>query len=340
MLKQLEVLEKQFDRNHRLALLKLWVEDAVRSGGGLEGVSVRLDEALCGVRMYTPKRLSWCQRVGIDRFGVFADVGVEAASFKMRWIPAGSFLMGSPEGEDGREKHEGPQHEVRLTNGFWLCDVPCVQALWEAVMGENPSEFKSADRPVENVSWEDCQSFLRRLNERESGLGACLPTEAQWEYACRAGTKTSTYAGVPEVLGKNNAPVLDSIAWYAGNSGVEFDLKDGEDSSGWVEKQFEHSLAGTHIVAQKAQNDFGLCDMLGNVWEWCADGMRRFAERRETDPVGPHDMSRGAKRIIRGGAWNFGVRFVRAACRSDLHRKSRDNDLGFRICLMPGSSSA
>ena len=156
---------------------------------------------------------------------------------RLRWIPPGRFLMGSPDDEEGRGSDEGPQHEVTIGSGFWMFDTPCTQALWEALMGKNPSRFQSRDRPVESVTWKDCQEFLRRLNAKV-GLSLSLPSESQWEYACRAGTTEATYAGPLEIKGINNAPILDAIAWYVGNSGIDFELSNGYDASNWPEKQF------------------------------------------------------------------------------------------------------
>src|SRR5207244_2459581 len=119
------------------------------------------------------------------------------------------FLMGSPVGEVGRFKDEGPQHEVALTTGYWLAETPCSQALWRAVMGSNPSHFKSPHRPVERVSWEDCQVFLTRLDKFLPG--ARLPTEAEWERACRAGTTGATWVGELKLRGESDAPQLDAI---------------------------------------------------------------------------------------------------------------------------------
>ena len=153
---------------------------------------------------------------------------------------------------------------------------PAPRRCGQAVMGRNPSRFQSPTRPVENVSWDDVQAFLEKINEQIPDLNLTLPTEAQWEHACRAGTDTATYAGPLPILGANNAPALDEIAWYGGNSGVDFELDNGWDSSSWPEKQYDHQRAGTHPVAQKTPNAWGLYDMLGNVWEWCHDGVRQY----------------------------------------------------------------
>ncbi len=260
---------------------------------------------------------SWAAEYGTDEFGPWANFAVTCAdgapvTQRMRWIAPGQFLMGSPEDEPGRWGDEGPQHEVRLSQGFWIFDTPVTQALWTAVMGDNPSEFNDPRRPVDTVSWDEATGFIKLLNGLVPGLDLGLPTEAQWEYACRAGTDTATYAGPMEILGQRNAPVLDGIAWYGGNSGVEFELDNGYDSSDWAEKQYEHDPAGTHPVGLKIPNAWGLYDMLGNVWEWCADNMRKYEAEAVTDPVGALD---GAERALRGGSWYYGARYVRAARR-------------------------
>jgi formylglycine-generating enzyme required for sulfatase activity len=166
-------------------------------------------------------------------------------------------------------------------------------------MGTNPSHFKGEERPVDRVSWEDCQRFIERLNGQLPGLALSLPTEAQWEYACRAGTETARYA-------EN----LEAIAGYEGNSGSE-----------------------THAVGQLQPNAWGLYDMLGNVDEWCYDGRRDYTEETQVDPVGPTDA--GANRVIRGGGWSLPARVVRAAFRSWDLPGYAFGDLGFR-CARSG----
>jgi formylglycine-generating enzyme required for sulfatase activity len=267
--------------------------------------------------------------MGRDRYGLWAAFSVSGVMQRMRYIAPGRFWMGSPENEVGRYEDEGPRHEVELTRGYWLADTPCTQALWQAVMGDNPSHFQSPTRPVETITAEDTQQFCQRLNGRSSGSEVFrLPTEAEWEYACRAGTEASTYAGELEILGEHKAPLLNKIAWYGGNSGVDFDLREGVDSSQWPEKEFEHSRAGTRIVAQKLPNAWGLFDMLGNVWERCEDRFESYASERSVDPLG----QKGGYRVIRGGSWNVSARRVRAAYRYEWRvGDSRYDLLGFRL---------
>jgi len=287
---------------------------------------------------------SWADEWGTDRYGRWATFGVDAKDGtrvmqRMRWIPPGRFVMGSPKGEEGRfDDRESPQHEVVIGAGFWLADTPCTQALWQAVVGDNPSYFKSPDRPVERVSFDQVEGFIQRLNGLVAGLALELPSEARWEYACRAGTTTATYAGDLEILGYNNAPVLDAIAWYGGNSGLDFDLSNGADSSKWAGKQYPHTRAGTRPVARKLPNDWGLYDMLGNVWDWCADDWHDNYEGAPADgaawrsPAG--SRAGDVRRVIRGGAWYYDARRVRSACRYGYGPEYQDFDLGFRFALV------
>lgn len=207
-------------------------------------------------------------------------------------IPAGTFMMGSPKNEDERFSWE-TQHKVTLTRPFEMMVTPVTQALWQAVMGNNPSHFKGPDLPVEEVSWEDVQEFIQKLNQMLGTDSLRLPTEAEWEYACRAGTTGARY-------GK-----LGEVAWYEDNS-------DGE----------------THRVGTKAPNAWGLYDMLGNVWEWCQDWHGSYPSGPVTDPTGP---STGSRRVNRGGSWDYGARNVRAANRSYDDPRFRLVDLGFRL---------
>ena len=222
---------------------------------------------------------------------------------RLRWIPPGRFLMGSPETEVGRWDDEGPVHEVELSAGYWLGETPVTQALWEAVMGENPSHFQGATRPVEQVSFEDCQEFLGRLNQLVPGLGARLPTEAEWERACRAGTQTATWRG--DLRPGEEAAVLERIAWYD-----------------------ETSNTKTHPVRKKKPNPFGLYDMLGNVWEWCADWYGPYQAGLQVDPVGP---PAGSERALRGGSFASWAGNVRAATRDSCHPGGLAYNVGFRL---------
>jgi formylglycine-generating enzyme required for sulfatase activity len=215
-------------------------------------------------------------------------------------IPAGSFTMGSPEDEEGRVDGEEDQAKVVLTKTFWLAKTPLTQRQWEAVVGTNPSEFKGPDLPVENVSWNEAQAFINKINEQEilpSGWKFALPTEAQWEYACRAGEHGSYSGGKMEEVG-------------------------------WCE---ENSAEQTHEVGQKKPNHWGLYDMHGNVWEWCADWYENRL-KGGTDPAGP---SSGIFRVRRGGAWCTNASFCRAARRFGNSPGLRCVMLGFRPALVP-----
>ena len=287
----------------------------------------------------------WAETWGIDHNGPWVAFSVAAADGtrveqRLRWCPpSDGFLMGSPPEEAGRYDYEGPQHEVTLKTGFWLFDTPCTQALWQAVMGDNPSEYKSPTRPVETVSYRDARKFLTAINKRVRGLKLTLPSESQWEYACRAGTITATYAGDLEILGDHHAPVLDDIAWYGGNSGSGFKLDNGYDVSDWADKQYDEKRAGTHPVGQKAANPFGLYDMLGNVWEWCADAWHDSYEDSPADGAA-RPGGGSAVRVIRGGSWYDPARYVRAACRNGRGPGDRSDDIGFRCARVHTESDS
>jgi formylglycine-generating enzyme required for sulfatase activity len=219
-----------------------------------------------------------------------------------RYCPPGNFMMSSPETEEGRIDNE-KQVPVRITKGFWLAEMECTQASWQAVMGENPSDFKGSEQlPVENVSWEDVQGLIGKMN-RAGGLPAgwkwALPTEAQWEYACRAGTTTAFSFG--DTLTSRQANFSDS------------------------------KIRKTVSVGSYTANAWGLHDMHGNVWEWCAD----WYGKELTGGADPLGASTGAFRVIRGGSWSNLAAYCCAAFRSDLEPGYRSSILGFRPALVP-----
>ncbi len=241
----------------------------------------------------------WMTGWGHDALGAWATASIAGVSVKFRGCPVGKFVMGSQASEEGRWDDEGPPHEVELTQAFWLAETPVTQSLWQATMGSNPSKFRGTERPVEQVSWEDCQQFLSRVNGAQPGLNLRLPTESEWEYACRAGTQGATW------LGASSPATLSRIAWYERNS----------------ESQ-------TRPGRQKESNPWGLHDMLGNVWEWCADYTGAYGAGRVVDPIGP---ASGTLRVYRGGSWFYGTRDARAARRLAHDPGARFDDLGFRI---------
>jgi len=229
--------------------------------------------------------------------------------------------MGSPEHEPERFSDE-TLHPVILTRGFWLADTACTQALWQAVMGPNPSQFRGAERPVETVSWDDVQAFLQHLPVLAPELAWRLPTEAEWEYACRAGTTTPFWFGeqiTPEQVN------YDGRFPYTGGKGG---LYRGE----------------TVPVQALPCNSWGLYQMHGNVWEWCQDWSAAYAaataEAPAVDPVGP---AAGAFRVLRGGCWFIGGGNARSARRGADDPGDRNRDFGFRLALgqvRPGAPEA
>jgi formylglycine-generating enzyme required for sulfatase activity len=295
------------------------------------------------VRLETRPRPVWASKWGADGYGVWADLIVKEAVIRWRWIAPGSFLMGSPDTEPGRDDDEGPRHWVTITRGFWMMATPCTQQQWTALIPKNPSRFVHPDRPVERVNVEDVNGFIRMLTEEveirfalqtRTAVSFRLPTEAEWEYACRAGSEDALYRvpgslGQIEIRGENNAPSLDAIAWYGGNSGHGFELAEGEDSSRWPQKQRPHTVAGSRKVGDKLPNSWGLYDMLGNVCEWCLDGKRRYVAEAVTDPN--CDSAAIGLRCVRGAGWNGSARYVRCGYRSEGSPGSRSRYLGFRL---------
>lgn len=222
---------------------------------------------------------------------------VNGVQFTMVEVGGGTFTMGatSEQGSDA-EDDEKPAHEVTLSD-YYIGQTEVTQALWEAVMGSNPSDHRGDNLPVEQVSWDDCQVFIQELNQL-TGKQFRLPTEAEWEYAARGGRKSRGY----KYAGGNN---IDSVAWCDGNSGNE-----------------------THPVATKQANELGIYDMSGNVLEWCSDRYGGYQSSSLSDPQGP---SFGSVRVIRGGGYFSRVRFCRVSSRNYITPGDRDNDFGLRL---------
>ena len=233
------------------------------------------------------------------------DLG-KGVKLEMVLIPAGEFMMGSLDSDNSADKDEKPQHRVRITKAFYLGKYLMTQEQWEAVMDNNPSQLKGPKNPAENLSWDDCQRFLEKLNAKIAMQRGefVLPTEAQWEYACRAGSTTRYCFGDEE-------SALGEYAWYGANSGNT-----------------------THPVGEKKPNAWGLYDMHGNVWEWCQDwyDSRYYANTPTDDPMGPRT---GSNRVFRGGCLGDGAGGCRSADRYAYGPGGRGCYLGFRTSLVP-----
>ena len=224
---------------------------------------------------------------------------IKGVNYEMVWVDGGTFRMGATS-EQGSYVYsdEKPVHSVTLS-GYYIGKTEVTQALWKAVMGSNPSYWKGDNLPVEQVSWVDCQEFIRKLNAL-NGQNFRLPTEAEWEFACRGGNNSRGY----KYSGSN---YIDNVAWYRDNSGDK-----------------------THPVATKSPNELGIYDMIGNVWEWCSDRYGKYSSGAQTNPKGPYD---GSPRVRRGGNWNDNAMGSRSSCRSFDSPGSRSNCLGLRLSL-------
>ncbi len=261
------------------------------------------------------------------------------------------------------------QHKVTLTRGFWLAETEVTQGQWQAVMGttllqqankaladdtlykvlgnktlraySNKQKGEGASMiGVESdkiamyfVNWEEADDFCTKASRHagQRGWSMALPTEAQWEYACRSGTSGMTYAGDFSIKGENNAPGLDAIAWHGGNSSEGY-TGTGWPTASWKEKQYPGGTAGIRRVGTKQANEWGLCDMIGNVWEWCADYYGPYSTGSTLDPTG---APTGVYRVHRGGSWDRDAAGCRAAIRSYNEPGLRDSVLGFRPALVP-----
>ena len=225
---------------------------------------------------------------------------VNGVSFTMIGVKGGTFTMGatSEQGTSEPWDHEYPTHSVTLSN-FAIGETEVTQELWRAVMGSNPSRFSGTNLPVEQVSWNDCQTFITKLNQL-TGKNFRLPTEAEWEYAARGGNKSKgdKYAG---------SNTLGDVAWYEGNGSGR-----------------------THPVKQKQANELGLYDMSGNVWEWCQDWFGTYSSSAQTNPTGP---ASGSNRVRRGGSWYYNARYCRVSFRYNNTPAYYNSGLGLRLAL-------
>ena len=224
---------------------------------------------------------------------------VGTCSFKMIPVEAGTFTMGATPEQKVSGDEEKPIHQVTLTNNYYIGQTEVTQALWKAVMGSNPSYHEGDNRPVEQVSWNDCQEFIVKLNKLTCQKFR-LPTEAEWEYAARGGKKSKRY----QYSGSNN---LDEVAWYTDNSSRQ-----------------------THDVATKQPNELGVYDMSGNVWEWCQDLYGSYNSTSQTNPTGAKS---GSYRVYRGGSWDLRAGCCRSSYRNCSSPGSVDDYLGLRLVL-------
>ncbi len=223
----------------------------------------------------------------------------DGISIDMVRVEAGTFTMGATAEMKVPDDDEKPTHQVTLTNDYYIGKYEVTQALWQAVTGNNPSNYKGDNLPVENVSWNDCQEFISKLN-RITGKTFRLPTEAEWEYAARGGKKSRGY----QYSGSNN---LADVAWYEDNSGSK-----------------------THTIGSKQANELGIYDMTGNVWEWCQDWYGKYSSSSQTNPTG---ATSGSYRVIRGGSWFNAARYCRSSFRFNGTPVYRRIDLGLRLVL-------
>ncbi len=217
----------------------------------------------------------------------------------MVMVEGGTFTMGCTSEQSGCYDDEKPTHRVTVSS-YQIGKYEVTQAQWRAVMGNNPSSFSGCDNcPVDNVSWNEVQDFIRKLNQ-QTGKNYRLPTEAEWEYAARGGNKSKGYK-------YSGSTDIGSVAWYSSNSGGK-----------------------THPVGQKQANELGIYDLTGNVWEWCEDRYGNYSSSSQTNPKGP---STGSYRVLRGGSWNFVAEYCRVSDRNGSTPRDRYNYSGFRLVL-------
>ena len=243
-------------------------------------------------------------------------ITANGVTFTMKPVDGGTFQMGSNDSE--AYACESPIHHVTVSS-FYMGETEVTQALWKAVMGDNPSCCKGDNLPVEEVSWNDCKDFIRKLNSL-TNRNFRLPTEAEWEFAARGGKKGMgyKYAGSPNI---------DDVAWYWKNSGDNY-LSGSDDDWDW--NRIENNNGRTRMVKGKKPNELGLYDMSGNVWEWCQDWYGDYSSASQTNPTGP---SNGSSRVLRGGGWHYYAGRCRVAARSNREPDFKSSSFGFRLAL-------
>ena len=262
-------------------------------------------------------------RAGRHKVDMTLDLG-NGVKMPRVLIPAGKFTMGSPASEPDRAPDEGPEHQVAITEPFYMGIYPVTQEQYQQVMGANPSSLKGANNPVVNVSWGDAMEFCKKLSQK-TGKRVRLPTEAQWEYACRAGTTTAYNTG------NTLKPGQADCYFPASTAGPGY----WEKFKAWVRSFFpagKQSQGGPKPVGSFSPNAFGLHDMHGNVWQWCADwyGEDYYANSPAINPTGPRD---GTFRVLRGGGWISNPQFCRSAFRICIVPGYRDFGVGFRVVV-------
>jgi uncharacterized protein (TIGR02996 family) len=304
------LLEHPDDDATRLVLADWLEEEGQNDRAELVRLQVRLRGVLAGPeRDGAEEQLRLLLLAGVAPCVPIESVPLarrRAVSLPLALIPAGSFRMGSPSDEPERCHDEGPMHRVTITRPFYLGVTQVTQVQWRAVMRDNPSTHQGDDRPVDSVSWTDAQLFLEQLSQR-TGKVCRLPTEAEWEYACRAYTTTTFYSG-------NGERALKKVGW-----------------SNFARQP--PAQRQTHPVARLLPNAFGLFDMHGNVREWCLDGLRTYRAREEVDPRG---SEKDDERVVRGGCWYYAAEDARSASRYQRPIHYQLNYYGFRVLVEHG----
>jgi formylglycine-generating enzyme required for sulfatase activity len=262
------------------------------------------DEPAPAVSPFSPEQAQTHQRAWAEHLGLPVKV-TNSVGMKLVLIPPGQFVMGSPSGEEGRHDAEA-QHAVKLTKAFYMGAAEVTQGQWKALMGKNPSFFTDKTLPVDTVSWKEAVEFCRKLSDKEKDVAYRLPTEAEWEYACRAGTITPFYTGA--TIGTAQANYHGGYTYGNGRKG----------------EYRETSTAAETFTP----NAWGLHDMHGNVWEWCADWFGDYPSVEATDPTGPRE---GQKRVVRGGCWINFPAVCRSANRGSTVPLSWNFNFGFRV---------